>query len=390
MRPLALCSTLVLLACGSDTSPGDSATESARSIAPIQVNLVSDDPAVRQRLSPPQLLAYVPARIGTREPRPGSVRLDDEGEATGWASVTARYSNNGSSTVQVVVTDLIDDPVTRDYQISFVAEAKHMDTNETGEIGDLQTFDGGMARTYTMEGGETFLYVMLADRFTITLGGDRNDASVTTDALWEMYQASDLPSLAGAPVYAEAETPEVHEWAAVAVSEWEAQAPSEGDPVVEAPAPAVAALPACDTVLPLAEVERVCRVSGLRLVPNPFSDEGATGCNRKYAVPGNMSGLVFIVSRYSDTRTSLAAQGVTSDFDSPLDLRSVPGLGDAATRFVQELPEARMSTRVLSVAANTDLIEFKSTVMPDESGAEVCTLDQMETLARGVVERLRD
>ena len=142
-------------------------------------------------------------------------------------------------------------------------------------------------------------------------------------------------------------------------------------------------------VLPLEEVERVCGVSGVRMYPTPFVDEGATACNRKVAVPGNLSGLVFIVSRFSDAATARSGQGVASESEVATERRDVPGLGDAATRYVRDSEAGRTSTRVLAVAAGLDLIEMKSTVMPDEPDAEVCSLDQLETLARGVVERLR-
>ncbi len=203
----------------------------------------------------------------------------------------------------------------------------------------------------------------------------------TLDDLWTFYESSGLARLADGPVYADAAPAEMPAWASE---------DGEDAPTTAAPPAAVAALPACDDVLPLAEVERVCNVSGLRVYPTPFLEEGPTGCNREYSFPRNLSGLVFIVSRYADASTALSAQRLSGDIESPLGLRDVPGLGDAATRYVQESAAARTATRVLSFAAGSDLVELKSTVLPDEPGAEVCTLDQMETLARGVADRLRN
>ncbi|MEP0548146.1 MAG: hypothetical protein ABJF88_14515 [Rhodothermales bacterium] len=382
---------LVFSACGGDAAPPDSAPASAASASgasgPIEVRLVADDPTVRQRLSPAALLAYFPAELDAREPTVRSNFLHDVAGDVGMSLVRVLYRDYGdpaSAVVQVEVSDLVDEPDSRDR--ARVEEGQDIDTYGTGEVGDLRTLDGGVGRDYAPEGGGfPQLYVLLADRFFVTFRAESPD--MKPDALWELYDASGLARLAGAPVYGEAGATEVPTWAASAVAEWQETAPAAA-PTPE-PVAVATPLPPCDEVLPVAEVERVCRVSGIRVYPSAFSEEGAASCNRKYAVPGNLSGFDFIVSRYGDAARARAGQRVASDIENPRDLRAVSGLGDAATRYVQDSEAARTSTRVLAVASGVDLVEMKSTVLPDEPGAEVCTLDQLETLARGVAERLR-
>ncbi len=394
LRSLCALALLVLGACGGDAAPSDGAPTSVASAAgtsgPVETRLVADDPAVRQRLSPAELLSYFPAALGSREPVVRSKSLHDAAGDIGVSAVRVLYrdySDNFSAVIQIDVADLVDEPDSRDR--TSVEDGRDIDPYGTGEVSDLRTLEGGVGRDYAPEGGGfPQLYILLADRFFVTFRAESRD--MEPDALWELYDASGLARLAGAPVHGEAGAPEVPAWATSAVAEWEdaaatAEAATTPEPVAER-----SPLPSCDEVLPVAEVERVCSVSGVRVYPSAFSEEGATSCNRKYAIPGNLSGFNFIISRYDDAARARAGQRVASDIENPRDLREVTGLGDAATRYVQDSEAARTSTRVLAVASGVDLVEMKSTVMSDEPGAEVCTLDQLEALARGVAERLRN
>ncbi len=390
---LSALALLALGACGGDASSSTSAPSSEANVStaggPVEVRIVADDPLVRERLSPAELLSYFPAALGAREPVVRSNFLHDAAGDRGVSLVRVLYrdySDNFSPVIQIEVSDLVDEPDSRDR--ARVEDGRDIDTYGTGEVSDLRTLEGGVGRDYTPQGGGfPELYVLLADRFLVTLRAESRD--MTTDALWELYDASGLARLAGAPVHGEAGVPEMAAWATSAVAEWEqvaaAAAAATPEPVAQSPA-----LPPCDEVLSVAEVERVCRVSGVRVYPSAFVEEGAASCNRKYAIPGNLSGLNLIVSRYDDAARARAGQRVASDIENPRDLREVSGLGDAATRYVQQSEAARTSTRVLAVAAGADLVEMKSTVMPEEPDAEVCTLDQLEVLARGVAERLRN
>lgn len=386
--------TLVALgACGGEGSSSTSAPlsgyDASSADAPIEVRLVADDPLVRERLSPAELLAYFPAALGSREPVVRPNFLHDERGAGGVSLVRVLYrdyDDPASALIQIEVSDLVDEPGSRER--ARVTEGQDLDSYGAGKGSDLRTLEGGVGRDYVpQEGGFPQLYVLLADRFLITFRAESPD--MRPDALWALYDASSLARLAGAPVHGEASVGQVPAWAASAVATWEEANATEA---AEAPLPVaeMRPLPACDDVLPVAEVERVCQATGLRLYPSPFAPEGAASCNRKYAIPGNLSGLDFIVSRYGDAARARAGQRAASDIEKPLGLREVAGLGDAATRYVRESAAAGTRTGVLAVAAGVDLIEMKSTTMPDEPGAEVCTLDQLEVLARGVATRLRN
>jgi hypothetical protein len=381
---------LTLGACGGDAVQSDSATNpmerASATAGPVEVRLVADDPALRQRLSPAELLSYFPTALDAREPIVRSKFLSDAAGARGGSGVRVLYRNYSdklSAIIQVDVADLVDQPDSQDR--AMVEDGRYID-QRTGELSELRTIDGGVGRDYAPEGGGfPKLYILLADRFFVSFSAESRD--MQPDALWDFYQSSGIARMAGAPVHGEAGVLETPTWASSAVAEWKqtaAEAPATPQPVA-----AIAPLPACDLVLPVAEVERVCRVSGVRVYPSAFADEGPASCNRKYAIPGNLSGLNFIVSRYGDATRARAGQRVASETRNPSDLRAVPGLGDAATRYVRE-PLGRTTARVLNVAAGADLIEMKSLLMSEEADAEVCTLDQLEVLARGVTERLRD
>lgn len=364
---------LALVACGGDASPSTAASASTSSVS-------NDD---RRALTPAQLASRFPTDVEGR--RASLNRITDSDT---WSGVLADYTDpaDPGRSILVEVRDLIDEPnqLQEGRRRAGEPAVQYDEGYGADHIENRVLDDGTLAEEIetTEDSGRRYasLFLVVGDRFTVHIvpGRTRNrTAEPSLDDLWSFYEASGVARLADAPVYADAAPAELPAWA------------SEDVPVTAPPPAAVAALPACDDVLPLAEVERVCRVSGLRVTPTPFLEEGLTSCNRKYSFPRNLIGLVFIVSRFGDEATARSAQGVASDIESPQDLRYVPGLGDAATRYVQEGASSRTTTRVLAVAVGVDLVEMKSTVMADEPDAEVCTLDQMETLARGVAERLR-
>lgn len=352
----------------------------------VSVAVAQDAPAGdRRALSAAQLAAYVPAefdglRASFSDPRHVKEYRDE------WTGVNVTYTDpdDPSRTLGVSVRDLIDKPTMLAESRRTATEPSYAFQQGTGpDREDHRVLDDGTLveeTEYVSSSGraQATLFLVVGDRFEVSLApsGTRGQPSIAD--LWAFYEASGLARLADAPVYADAAPAEMPAWAS-----GEAEPPS-----APAPSAPVAALPACDDVLPLAEVERVCGVSGIRLTPTAFVEEGPTACNRKYGVPRNLSGLYFIVSRYADAARARAGQRLSGDIEHPVGLRDVPGLGDAASRHVQNSEAGRTSDRVLSVAAGTDLIEMKSVVMPDEPDAEVCTLDQLETLARGVVARL--
>ena len=393
-RSLCLLTALLFVACGDETSGTDASASAASPPAstsgPVPVNLVTDNPDVRQRLTPPHLLAYFPDRMGDREAQVGARYLKDAADAAGSSHAIVRYRDWGSNdpsvaVIEVMVADFVDDPASRDYQKSIVEDGEGLNTYGGGELGPLQRLDdGAIARTNTASGDTPYLYLMLADRFFIQINTATPTESVDTDDLWAMYEASNLPALAGAPVYADAGEPDVPAWAAKAVSEWE-PAPALAS---ETPPEPAAPLASCDVLLPVAEVERVCGMSGLQVFPTSFEAEG-TNCNRKYGQPGKQSGLLLLISRYGDASQAQGGLRVATDTENQRDRRDVSGLGDAAVRFTHNLETLGYNNHILTVAQQGDLVEMKSGEFQDEPGQQVCSLDQMETLASGLTERLR-
>ena len=390
IRSLCLLAALVFAACAGETSdtPPSVSVASASTSGPVQVNLVTDNPDVRQRLTPPQLLSYFPDHMGDREAQVGARYLKDgadENSGSSHAIVLYRDWNDPSSAViEVMVADFVDDPASRDYQKSIVEEGEGLNSYGGGAMGPLQRLDdGAIARTNMASGDTPYLYLMLADRFFVQINTATPTENVDTDDLWAMYEESGLAALAGAPVYADAGEPDVPAWATEAVSEWEPTPAAASEP-----APAVEPLASCDVLLPVAEVERVCGMSGLQVFPTDFETEG-TNCNRKYGQPGQQSGLLLLVSRYSDASQAQGGLRVAIDTENQRDRRDVSGLGDAAVRFTHDLETLGYNNHLLTVAQQGDLIEMKSGAFQDEPGQQVCSLDQMETLAGGLTERLR-
>ena len=381
-RSLSALLLFALAACG-DATPAESTARAS----PVEVRLVADDPAVRQRLTPSELLGYFPEALGDLEPNIGRRALYDDAADASRSRASVRYTRPTPprEQIEIAAEDYVDDPEGLARERPKIADGTDIDTYGTGEVSDRREIDGGAGRSFVGIGGAApELFILLADRFFVTVRAERRD--MTVDELWAIYDASGVGRLAGAPTRGGAGIPAVPAWATDAVAEWESTTEAPTSP----PAPVAAARPLlpCDDVLPLAEVERTCGVSGARVYPTAFMDEGPAACNRKYAVPRNLSGLVFIVSRFGDAATARQAQRVASESEYATQRRDVAGLGDAATRYVRDSEAQRTTTGVLAVAVGTDLVEMKTTTMPDEPDAEVCTLDQLEALAHIVAGRL--
>lgn len=384
-RLLATVLLVGLAACGGDSdvvSAAPASPSATEASGPLVVRVVDNDPAVRQRLSPPEILGYFPAMLGDREPSSRSIRLSDEERESGTSHADVRYRRppRMDATIEVAVTDHVDNP---DGPGPEAETGQRIDIYGLGTVSDARTLEGGLGRSYQPDDGPPSLHILLADRFTVVLRAD--DPAMSVDDLWAVYNASGLERLAGADVYGAPGGPAPPEWAADPIAQWEASF------VAEAPAPppsqtaSATPLASCDEILPVAEVRRVCGIPELKVDVGSFETEG-TNCNRTYNRGREISGLIFLVSHYSNESLARSAQQASMNFDSQLNRRDVAGLGDAATRVVHDLDGEQK--HILSVATGVDLLEFKSGDYDVEPRQQVCTLDQMETLARGVVERL--
>ncbi|GAB5534409.1 MAG: hypothetical protein Rubg2KO_06580 [Rubricoccaceae bacterium] len=376
------------MACGGDTDAASARTadEPARAAdGPVQVRLVSDDPAVRQRLTPPQILGYYPAGLGEREAFTRRVTLSDEAREAGTSHVNVGFLRppRMDQGINIAVTDWIDRPESGPArESSELVTGERLSPYKAGEVSDVRTLEGGVGQSYVMEDGMATLHVLLAERFAVILRAD--EPTTTAEDLWAAYDASGIARIAGAGVYGDA-TPEPPDWAAEPIAEW---SPPEAEPDTPTePAASSTPLASCDVLLPVEEVRRVCAIPELRAKSTPFEQEGKN-CNRVYNRVRELSGLTFIVSRFSNEGVARSAQQASMDFEDQLDRRDVAGLGDAATRVTQDFPDLRDQTHYLTVASGVDLIEFRTGNLSVERGQQVCTLDQIETLAQGVVARL--
>ncbi|OZC02359.1 hypothetical protein [Rubricoccus marinus] len=391
-RVLLTFAALPLLACGGDPAPGDSAAVTASSASgPVEVRLVSDDPAVRQRLTPPQLLAYYPAELGGREPNLRSIGLNDsESESEysySYANVRYRMPPTMDQEVEFSVYDYVDNPSSLERHRRAVMTGEGLSISTTGEVSEARTLEGGVGRSYTPSSGAPEAYILLADRFHVIVRAQ--DPEMTVEDVWGLFDASGLSRLAGAGVYGEPDPLEPPAWASGAIAEWrENVAEAEATPAPQA-APEVTPLADCDVILPLAEVERVCGVTGLRVKSTPFETEGQN-CNRTYNRQGQSGGLILLVSHFSNERTALAAQSASMNFADQRSRRDISGLGDAATRVIHDLSPLENQNSILTVASGVDMVELKSADYSYEPRQQVCNLDQMETIARGVVSRLAE
>jgi len=285
--------------------------------------------------------------------------------------------------VGIEVTDWIDTPGGPGREGSKAETGEYIDTYGLGEVSEARTLDGGIGRSFSQDNGPPSLYVLLANRFTVVLRAD--DPAMSVDDLWAVYDASSLGRLAGAGVYGEPGGPAPPAWAADRIAEWETTAPETTPASPPETTASSTPLASCDVLLPVAEVRRVCEIPELKADVGSFETEGEN-CNRTYNRGREISGLIFLVSHYASETVASSAQRASMDFENQLDRRDVAGLGDAATRVVHDLGD--LQNHILTVASGVDLLEFKSGDYNVERGQQVCTLYQMETLARGVVERL--
>lgn len=397
MRRFALCAfALLLAACGeaADTPAAGSAATGVAVAGPVEARLVADDSAVRQRLTPAQLLTYFPPTVGAREPNLDGRYLHDTPGEVGSSVVNVRYiayAGGTSSLLELGASDLIDDPEFLARERATVEDGEGLDPYGTGTIEPSRAVTNGIGRAFTTDGGMPYVYIVLADRFAVKLRADDRDGDVTTDDLWELYEASGLARLAGAPTYEDMGAPDVPAWAADAVAEWEAEAAAEWEAeavaeVAASPEPEVSRAPLmpCDVLLSASEVERVCGVSTVRVAPTFFEQEGEN-CSRYYKRgEGPSSGLVFLVSTFPDAATASRAYHVSIDVDNREGVRELDGLGGSSYKHYDN--------HIASFARGNVLVEMKASDNPlDQPGRKLCLdFDHLATLARGIADRLSE
>jgi len=377
MKTTGLIILTVLLVAGAGVVPGVSA-------APSLQTLAETAPSERQRLAPDQLATYLPERVGPFRPVSDSYRpnefVDPDNPALVASDVQIDYKSPlnrsrgpGAFDVRIRVSDWIDQ--------SRFAQGSTARLEREGE-GTTELWDGRVqTRTRT---GDTWVVetirnddfaeverrIFVNGRFNITLTAKRNpndafDIDAMRALLKETFETSVLSTIGDAPVYA-------------------AAAPVDGPPAWVGggdEAPMLAAV-SCDTALPVAEVERVCAVSGVRVIDTGMVSGG--DCNRVYKRGDGDSGFVFLLSRFQRAETARDALGVTSDTDRGEETRPLPDLADGGYSFVSSTGEAR----VAFVARNA-LIELKAPNPDLDAESRLCLRrNQVEEIARGVAERL--
>lgn len=358
-------------------------TSSESAATPIQAN-AETAPAERQRLAPDQLATYLPDRVGTFRPVLDSYRPDEFVDPDNpdlvasdvqldYKSPLNRSRGSGAYDVRVRVSDWIDQ--------SRFADRSTARLEREGE-GTTELWDGRsetrtrMGDTWIVETirsddfAEVERRIFVAGRFNVTLTAKRNpndefDIDAMRALLKETYETSALSEIGDAPVYA-------------------AAVPVDGPPAWisgAAEAPMLTAV-SCDVALPVAEIEGICAVSGVRAVDTGMVSEG--DCNRIYKRGDSSSGFVFLLSRFQQTATARDALGVASDTDRGEETRPLPDLADGGYSFVSSTGEAR----VAFVARNA-LIELKAPNSDLDAESQLCLRrDQVEEIARGVAERL--
>jgi hypothetical protein len=138
----------------------------------------------------------------------------------------------------------------------------------------------------------------------------------------------------------------------------------------------------CDVALPVAEVERICEVSGVRAIDTGMGTGG--DCNRIYKRGDSSSGFVFLLSRFQQAETARDALGVASDTDREDETHPLPDLADGGYSFVSSTGEARVA-----FAVRNALVELKASSQDLAEGSQLCLQrEEVEEIARSVAERL--
>ena len=401
---LRSCAVFLALLTGCGDAPAPNAVQSPPSspdpAGPVEVRLVADDPAVQQRLSPPQLLTFFPDALGALQAAVGARTLKDSrmDDGRGSSSATVRYrddADRNAGEISVYVSDFVDDPMSGDFFREQVEDARGLDPYRSGTTEPLREIAGGLDRGYTADGWDVYLHLYLADRFGVTIsksGGTNQTSRLTPDDLRALYRQSGLARLAGAPTSGELGAPDVPAWAARAVREWEAAEAEAGRATPEPVAEALP-LPACDALLPAAEVARLCGIpGGARAVPTDFEQEGEN-CNRFYkASTGPSESLAFIATRYSRDETARQAARVADDRDaSTVEHARLPDLGSGGVRL-HKRGDALGDRYTVAFSERNVLVEVNANPAPYETNdLPVCaSLDQLEAIARQVAARLQE
>ena len=377
MKTIASLILAVLLVAWVGAAPGESAATPIRTIAEVAPN-------ERQRLAPDQLATYLPERVGSFRPVPDSYQPNEFVDPDNpdlvasdvqidYRSPLNRSRGSGAYDVRIRVSDWIDQ--------SQLADRSTARLEREGE-GTTELWDGRtetrtrMGTTWIVETvrdddfAEVERRIFVDGRFNVTLTAKRNpnydfNIEAMRALLKETYETSALSEFGDAPVYAEA--------ASVSGPPAWISGGTE-DPTL--------AIVSCAAALPVAEVEHICDVSGVRAVDTGMVSEG--DCNRLYKRGDSSSGFIFLLSRFQQAAMARDALGVASDTDREDETRPLPDLADGGYSFVSATGEPRVAFVI-----HNALIELKASENAPDSENQLCRRrDQVEEIARGVAERL--
>lgn len=373
MRLVLFSLTLLLLACG-----GDAASESDATPA----RTVSD--SERQRLTTNQLAALLSARVGRYTLLTETAVLNDESTAYGevFSSVGAQYSTGDGRSLAVYIADYADAPGLVD------RERTSLESDPTERVSSpLESFENrregdALIQEQVFEDGMGGLGALVADRFMVSVGMTSSRAGQTMEDIRAFWQESGLAEIGSAPLYADAGPDSPPAWMAQGAAEGMA----DPEPAVEdTPAPNEP-LASCDAILPVAEVERICSVAGLRVFPTDFETEGEN-CNRKYVVPGNLAGLILLVSRYESSAPARGAVGTMNGGEYSVEHARIADLGDGGVRWRDDYANLD-DAYTIAFSVGPVLAELTSHASNFGEPTVCAALAPLETLARGVAGRL--
>ncbi len=145
----------------------------------------------------------------------------------------------------------------------------------------------------------------------------------------------------------------------------------------------------CAALLPDAEVARVCRVA----VAGDAVNERPGECSRAYLRRGGdpETGLVLTVHTTGAVAEARTMVQLESAMATGGPSRALPGVGDGGVARTLTAPAAMgmgYTEHTVAFSSGATFAQLKAGQIADDRPA-LCTLDQMETLARGVAGRLR-
>jgi hypothetical protein len=376
---IKLCLLLLLVLAGL----GD--TQMFRPDEPLDPRMEGVSPDTRSRLTAEQLAVYFPEQVGPFQPVTDSFRgeeiedLEDDRHVISIAAVDYKSTYNtsrgsGSFDVRIRVDDWIDWPTWADDMSAGIDLMGEGSTEQwDGMLTQTRLDDGTLVidRVKVGDFGEVKREVLIGRRFKVTMTAKPSpdfDLDALQNLLAETYESSRLPQLADAPVYAEADP-------VAGLPGWLGGESNE----------AIKATIACDELLPVAEIERVCGVSGVRGIDTGMASEGE--CSRMFKRGNAISGFVFLLSRHGEAETARRALSVAADTDAETEPRRLPELADGGFGFENGAGEARVA-----FTAGDALVELKSSDGPLDGDDEKLCLqpDQVEQIAQGVARHLSD